>query len=294
MTANTARKMTAPAVAARKGGDVPLVMVTAYDAPSARTVDGAGADLILVGDSVAMVVLGHDDTLQVTTDDMAHHVAAVARTRPNALVVADLPWLSYHVSTAETVHNAARLVRAGAGAVKLEGGRKRIDAVHAILDAEIPVMGHIGLTPQSIHALGGFKVQGKELEAAKALADDACALADAGCFAIVLECVPDAVARVITEQVSIPTIGIGAGRHCDGQVLVWHDLLGFSGTDHRAPKFVRTYASMELVATEAIERFCADVRAGAYPASAETYHMTDQMAEALGLYGGAAEPELAQ
>ena len=294
MTASPARKMTAPAVAARKGGEVPLVMVTAYDAPSARTVDGAGADLILVGDSLAMVVLGYDDTLQVTTNDMAHHVGAVARTRPNALVVADLPWLSYHVSIPETVHNAARLVRAGAGAVKLEGGRKRIEAVHAILDAEIPVMGHIGLTPQSIHALGGFKVQGKELDAAKTLADDACALADAGCFAIVLECVPDAVARVITEQVSIPTIGIGAGRHCDGQVLVWHDLLGFSGPDHRAPKFVRKYASMELLATEAIERFCADVRAGTYPASAETYHMTDQMADALGLYGGATEPELAQ
>jgi 3-methyl-2-oxobutanoate hydroxymethyltransferase len=294
MTANSARKMTAPAVAARKGGDIPLVMVTAYDAPSARTVDGAGADLILVGDSVAMVVLGYDDTLQVTTEDMAHHVGAVARTRPNALVVADLPWLSYHVSIAETVHNAARLVRAGAGAVKLEGGRKRIEAVRAILDAEIPVMGHIGLTPQSIHALGGFKVQGKDLDAAKALADDACALADAGCFAIVLECVPDAVARVITEQVSIPTIGIGAGRHCDGQVLVWHDLLGFSGPDHRAPKFVRQYASMELLATESIERFCADVRGGTYPASVETYHMTDQMADALGLYGGEAEPELAQ
>jgi 3-methyl-2-oxobutanoate hydroxymethyltransferase len=269
-------------------------MVTAYDAPSARTVDGAGADMILVGDSVAMVVLGYDDTLQVTTDDMAHHVGAVARTRPNALVVADLPWLSYHVSVAETVHNAARLVRAGAGAVKLEGGRKRIEAVRAILDAEIPVMGHIGLTPQSIHALGGFKVQGKELDAAKALADDACALADAGCFAIVLECVPDAVARVITEQVSIPTIGIGAGRHCDGQVLVWHDLLGFSGPDHRAPKFVRTYAELEILATAAIERFCGDVRGGTYPASAETYHMTDQMADALGLYGGTAEPELAQ
>ena len=192
------------------------------------------------------------------------------------------------------MHNAARLVRAGAGAVKLEGGRKRLDAVHAILDAEIPVMGHIGLTPQSIHALGGFKVQGKELDAAKALADDACALAVAGCFAIVLECVPDAVARVITESVTVPTIGIGAGRHCDGQVLVWHDLLGFAGPDHRPPKFVRSYAALEQLATESIERFCADVRAGTYPASAETYHMTDRMADALGLYGGQAEPELAQ
>jgi 3-methyl-2-oxobutanoate hydroxymethyltransferase len=295
MAASTAR-MTAPAVRARKGSQPPLVMVTAYDAPSARTVDAAGADLILVGDSVAMVVLGYDDTLQVTTDDMAHHVGAVARTRPDALVVADLPWLSYHVSREETVHNAAALIRAGAGAVKLEGGGKRIDAVHAILDAEIPVMGHIGLTPQSIHALGGFKVQGKELEAAQALTDDAMALADAGCFAVVLECVPDAVARMITETVAIPTIGIGAGRHCDGQVLVWHDILGFEAPGHRRPKFVRAYAEFEREAARAIERFCVDVRAGTFPSSAETYHMTDRMAEALGLYGatGVGEPELTQ
>ena len=155
MTATVSPRVTAPAIAQHKGSGTPLVMVTAYDAPTARCADAGGVDMILVGDSVAMVVLGYDDTLQVTTDDMAHHVAAVARARPGALVVADLPWLSYHVSTAETVHNAARLVRAGAGAVKLEGGRKRLDAVHAILDAEIPVMGHIGLTPQSIHALGG-------------------------------------------------------------------------------------------------------------------------------------------
>jgi 3-methyl-2-oxobutanoate hydroxymethyltransferase len=295
MPTSAARRVTAPDVAAHKGDGPPLVMVTAYDAPSARTVDVAGADMILVGDSLAMVVLGYDDTLQVTTDDMAHHVGAVARTRPRALVVADLPWLSYHVSISETVHNAARLIRAGAGAVKLEGGRKRIEAVRAILDAEIPVMGHIGLTPQSIHALGGFRVQGKELDAAKALTDDACALADAGCFAIVLECVPDGVARMITESVGVPTIGIGAGRHCDGQVLVWHDLLGFSGTDRRAPKFVRQYAALEVEATEAIERFCADVRAGTYPSSVETYHMTDQMADALGLYGGETpEPDLTQ
>ena len=295
MTASTSR-MTAPAVRARKGSEPPLVMVTAYDAPSARTVDAAGADMILVGDSLAMVVLGYDDTLQVTTDDMAHHVAAVARTRPNPLIVADLPWLSYHVSREETVSNAARLIRAGAQSVKLEGGRKRVPMVEAIVDAEIPVMGHIGLTPQSIHALGGFKVQGKELEAAQALTDDAVALADAGCFAIVLECVPDAVARVITEAVPVPTIGIGAGRHCDGQVLVWHDLLGFGAAEHRRPKFVRAYAEFEHDAARAIEQFCADVRGGTFPSSAETYHMTDRMAEALGLYGGpeVAEPELTQ
>jgi len=294
MAGNTSR-MTAPAVLARKTAKPPLVMVTAYDAPSARTVDAAGADMILVGDSLAMVVLGYDDTLQVTTADMAHHVGAVARTRPRALIVADLPWLSYHVSREETVRNAATLVRAGAGAVKLEGGRKRIDAVKAILDTEIPVMGHLGLTPQSIHALGGFTVQGKELDAAQALTDDAVALADAGCFAIVLECVPDAVARMITESVAVPTIGIGAGRHCDGQVLVWHDLLGFEADGHRRPKFVRTYATFEHDAAQAIARFCADVRAATFPSSAETYHMTDRMAEALGLYGASSDatsPEL--
>jgi 3-methyl-2-oxobutanoate hydroxymethyltransferase len=277
--------VTAPVIVGRKGGDTPIVMVTAYDAPSARVVDGAGVDMILVGDSVAMVVLGYADTLQVTTEDMAHHVGAVARTEPRALVVGDLPWLSYHVSRDETVRNAATLVRAGAGAVKLEGGRKRLDAVQAILDAEIPVMGHIGLTPQSIHALGGFKVQGKQLDAARALVDDAVALAEAGCFAIVLECVPDGVARMITDSIEVPTIGIGAGRHCDGQVLVYHDLLGFAPPDHRAPKFVRQYAAQELDATEAVARFVDDVREGRFPASDETYHMADQMVDALGLYG---------
>ena len=291
----TGTRMTAPDVLARKGSDEPLVMVTAYDAPSARVVDAAGADMILVGDSLAMVVLGYADTLQVTTADMAHHVGAVARTNPRALVVGDLPWLSYHVSRDETVRNAAALIRAGASAVKLEGGRKRIESVEAILDAEIPVMGHIGLTPQSIHALGGFKVQGKQLDAARKLVDDAVALADAGCFALVLEAVPDGVARMVTETVSIPTIGIGAGRHCDGQVLVWHDLLGFTGVGRKLPKFVRAYASLEMDATAAVTQFVADVREGSFPSSVETYHMTDQMADALGLYGGTTrEPELTQ
>src|SRR5215211_3950623 len=284
-TAGSARRVSAPAIAARKGSGAPVVMVTAYDAPSARVVDAAGADVILVGDSVANVVLGYADTLQVTIDDMAHHVAAVARSEPNALVVGDLPWLSYHVSIADTVQNAARLVRAGAGAVKLEGGRKRLDVVRAILDAEIPVMGHLGLTPQSVHALGGFRVQGKDLEAARAIVDDAVALADAGCFAIVLECVPDAVARLVTESVPVPTIGIGAGRHCDGQVLVYHDLLGLE--DRIKPKFVRRYASLKADATAAVARYDEDVRTGRFPSSDETYHVADDVAEALGLYGTA-------
>lgn len=280
-TAGTRPSLTVPAVSARKGGE-PLVMVTAYDAPSARAVDESGADLILVGDSVAMVVLGYDDTLQVTTDDLAHHTAAVARARPAALVVADLPWMSFHVNREETVRNAARLVRAGAQAVKLEGGRKRLDAARAILDAEIPVMGHLGLTPQSVHAMGGFRVQGKELDAAREIVDDAVALAEAGVFAIVLECVPDGVARIVTDAVEVPTIGIGAGRHCDGQVLVYHDLLGLE--ERRTPKFVRRYASLHAEAVGALSRFGADVRAGRFPSSAETYHMTDRMAEALDLY----------
>jgi len=232
-------KLTVPAVRARKArsGSEPLVMVTAYDAPGARIVDEAGADLILVGDSVAMVVLGYDDTLQVTIDDMAHHVAAVARTGPRPLVVGDLSWMSHHVSVEDTVRNAATLVRAGAQAVKLEGGAKRAPMVTAICDAEIPVMGHIGLTPQSLHAFGGYKVQGREQSAALSLVDDAKALQAAGCFSIVMECVPDEVARLVTGAVDIPTIGIGAGPHCDGQVLVFHDVLGIE--DRITPKFVR-------------------------------------------------------
>ncbi len=282
------RRVTAPDIAIAKdairAGDAsPLVMVTAYDAPSARIVDGAGVDMILVGDTLAMVVLGYDDTLQVTTDDMAHHVGAVARTSPRALVVGDLPWLSYHVSTSETVHNAAALVRAGAGAVKLEGGRKRLEAIEAIIDAEIPVMGHLGLTPQSVHALGGFRVQGKDLDAARAIVDDAIALAEAGCFAIVLECVPDAVARLVTDTVPVPTIGIGAGRHCDGQVLVFHDLLGLE--DRLKPKFVRRYAELGADGTAAVERFAADVRAGRFPSSEETYHAADLLPDELKLDG---------
>jgi len=279
MTAMTA--MTVPLVRARKGA-TPLVMVTAYDAPTARIVDKGGADLILVGDSVAMVVLGYDDTLQLTVDDMAHHVAAVARARPRALIVGDLPWMSYHVSAADSVRNAATLIRAGAQAVKLEGGRKRVATVEALVDAEIPVMGHIGLTPQSLHVMGGFKVQGKSAEAARALIDDAKALAVAGCFAIVLEGVPDTVAALVTEAVSVPTIGIGAGRGCDGQVLVLHDLLGLE--DRATPKFVRRYASLEAAGVEAVAAFASDVRAGRFPNDDESYHLSDDVAEVLGLY----------
>ncbi len=282
------KKVTAPAVRARKmrSGAEPLVMLTAYDAPGARMVDAAGADLILVGDSVAMVVLGYDDTLQVTVEDIAHHTAAVARTKPRALIVGDLPWMSYHVSVEETVRNAAKLIRAGAESVKLEGGRKRLPMIEALLDAEIPVMGHIGLTPQSVHAMGGFRVQGRETSAALALVDDAKALAHAGCFAIVIEGVPDQVAAMITDAVDVPTIGIGAGPHCDGQVLVFHDVLGLE--DRVVPKFVRRYADLKAAGIEALERFASDVRSGAFPAASESYHLNAEQSEALGLYGGPA------
>lgn len=282
-----AKKCTVPAVRDRKvarGGD-PLVMLTAYDAPGARMVDRAGADMILVGDSVAMVVLGYDDTLQVTVEDIAHHTAAVARTHPSALVIADMPWMSYHVSTADTVNNAAMLIRAGAQAVKLEGGRRRIPMIEALVAAEIPVMGHIGLTPQSMHAMGGYKVQGRDAEAALDLVDAAKALAHAGCFSIVLEGVPAPVAAMVTEAVEVSTIGIGAGPDCDGQVLVFHDVLGLE--QRVLPKFVRRYADLFDLGVAALTEFAGDVRSGEFPDAAECYRLDDGAADALGLYGAA-------
>lgn len=279
-------EITVPSVRARKvrSGHAPLVMITAYDAPGARIADAGGVDLILVGDSLAMVVLGYEDTLSVTVADMAHHTAAVARARPGALVVADMPWLSYHLSVTDTVRNAAALVRAGASAVKLEGGRKRAPMIEAIIDAEVPVMGHLGLTPQSVNAMGGFKVQGREAPAAVALVEDAQALEEAGCFAIVVEGVPDEVARLVTDAVSVPTIGIGAGPWCDGQVLVFHDVLGLE--DRITPKFVRRYASLKADAVAGVAAYADDVRKGRFPSHAESYHLADAAAEALGLYGG--------
>ncbi len=272
-------KVTVPAIKARKGGDK-IKMVTAYDAPMAQVADRAGADIILVGDSLATTVLGYDDTLPATLDIMIHHTAAVARAKPSSLIVGDMPWLSFHISVEETVRNAGRLLREGhAEAVKLEGGRKRLPMIEALLSAEIPVMGHLGLTPQSIHTMGGYRVQGKQSEAARALLDDARALAEAGVFAIVLEGIPDVLAEVITEEVPVPTIGIGAGKHCDGQVLVFHDVLGF-GTG-RYPKFVRPYANLTETATEALQRFFADIQAGTFPAETETYHTDAETAQAL-------------
>jgi 3-methyl-2-oxobutanoate hydroxymethyltransferase len=264
-------KLGAPAVRARKGGSEPLVMVTAYDAPSARAAAAAGVDVILVGDSLGMVVLGYHDTLQVTMDDMVSHTAAVARVQPPQLVVADMPWTSYHLGRTKAVANAARLVRAGAGAVKLEGGVKRLDVLNAILDAEIPVVGHLGLTPQSVHAMGGYRVQGRLPGGAKLLVEDAIAISEAGCFAIVLEGMPDEVAAEITREVQVPTFGIGAGPECDGQVLVFHDIVGMAGP--RVPRFARQYADLETLAGEALARWATDVRGGRFPSASETYTM---------------------
>ncbi len=288
LTTAVRKKVTAPMIGSKKvaEGDDAMVMITAYDAPGARMASASGADMILVGDSVAMVVLGYDDTLQVTVDDMAHHTAAVARAKPHCLIVGDLPWMSYHVSAEETVRNAATLIRAGAECVKLEGGRKRLPMIEALIDAEIPVMGHLGLTPQSVHTMGGFKVQGKKADAALALVEDAKALAHAGCFAIVLEGVPVRVAEMITNAIDIPTIGIGAGPHCDGQVLVYHDVLGIE--DRFVPKFVRRYADLKSASIDALTQYAADVRSGAFPNDDESYHMGDSEADALGLYGSEA------
>ena len=263
----------------RRDGATPIVMVTAYDEPGARIVSDAGVDILLVGDSVANNVLGHEDTLHVDIDVMAHHVAAVARARPHCLVVGDMPWMSYHLSTDDAVRNAAQLIRAGAQAVKLEGGRSRLPVVEAIIRAEIPVMGHLGLTPQSVLAMGGFKVQARSVDAASALLGAAKSLEDAGCFAFVIEGVPDVVGAAVTEAVAVPTIGIGAGPSCDGQVLVFHDLLGLgSGTP---PRFVRRYAEIGRIATEAVAAFADDVRRGTFPSEAESYHGSAALGEAL-------------
>ena len=269
MTDAPRRPMTAPMVAARKGGEK-LKMVTAYDAPTARIADRAGADIILVGDSVANVVLGHDDTLAVSVDVMVHHTAAVTRTKPNALVVGDMPWLSYHSSTEDTVANAGRLVReGGASAVKLEGGRKRLPMIQAVLDAEIPVMGHLGLTPQSVRSMGGYRVQGRGDEAAARLRADALAIQDAGAELLVLECVPNAVAAAITAELQIPVIGIGAGVACDGQVLVMHDMLGVAMG--RRPRFVKDFLGEGGSIRGAIRAYIDAVRDGSFPDAEHSY-----------------------
>lgn len=246
-----------------------LVMLTAYDYPQAVTADEADVDITLVGDSLAMVVLGHPDTLSVTVDEMLHHVKAVRRGTQRSLLVADMPFGSFHLGPRDAVANAVRFVKeGGAQGVKIEGDRT--DVVRALVAAEIPVMAHLGLTPQSLHRLGGYKVQGRETESRRALLDAAAELEDAGAFSLVLECVPAELAAEVTERLRIPTIGIGAGPACDGQVLVYHDLLGLNPGD-RTPKFVRRYAEHGDEAREAIRSYARDVREGTFPSEAESY-----------------------
>jgi len=258
-----------PDLIARKGTEK-IAVLTAYDAPSARILDAAGIDVLLVGDSAEMAVYGGSSTLTADMDSLVRHARAVSGAAKRALVVGDMPFLSYQASPADAVRNAGRfLAEGGCGAVKLEGGRRVLSAVDAILSADIPVMGHVGMTPQSFRKFGGFKVQGKSAGAADEILADAEALDRAGCFAIVLECVPEALAERITQTVSIPTIGIGAGPHCDGQVLVYHDLLGLSG-DFR-PKFVRRYAELAPVIEDAARRYLEDVKSGSFPSREETF-----------------------
>lgn len=264
------KKVTVPSLRVMKAQGRRIAMVTAYDYVTGRIVDEAGADVVLVGDSLAMVALGHETTLPVTLDEMLHHTRAVRRGVKRALVVGDMPFGSYQGSVAEAVGNAARFLKeAGADAVKLEGGRRVAEAVRRMTEVGIPVMGHIGMTPQSVHQMGGFKVQGREEAQRRALLEDAKALEEAGVFTLVLEAIPAELAQVITAAVSVPTIGIGAGPHCDGQVLVITDLLGF--TDDFRPKFVKRYAELGEAARRAVAEYCREVRDGMFPTEEYSY-----------------------
>lgn len=270
---SSSKKVTAPQIRARKGG-APIVALTAYDYPTARLVDEAGFDFILVGDSLAQTVLGYDSTLPVTMEEMLHATRAVRRGVRRALIVGDMPFGTYQDDTAHAVQAAIRFVKeGGAEAVKVEGGLRRIKIVEAIVQAEVPVMGHIGLTPQSVLRMGGYRVQGKTIEAARALIDDALALEQAGVFAIVLEGIPAEISRLITDRVRVPTIGIGAGLECDGQILVFSDLVGL--TFGHTAKFVRQYVDLRSVISDALKRYADDVTARRFPADQESYRLPE-------------------
>lgn len=272
-------KVTVPYIKSQKG-ICKIKMITAFDTPSAHIADQAGADIILVGDSLATAVLGYETTLPVTIETMIHHTSAVARAKPRCLIVADMPWLSFHVSVEETVRNAARLIREGqAQAVKLEGGRKRLNMVRALLDAEIPVMGHIGLTPQSFNTTGGYHVQGKTLQIARDLIQDARELSETGIFSLVLEGIPGELAAIITSSIPVPTIGIGAGKDCDGQVLVYNDVLGLNFG--HIPKFVRSYADLSSISVKALSKFFEDIETGSFPSETESYHLDEKILKDL-------------
>ena len=279
-TVSQRKKVTTLTFRQKKERGEPITMLTAYDYPTAMAMDKAGIDSILVGDSLAMVVLGYENTLPVTMDEMLHHARAVARGAKSAMLVGDMPFMSYQVSVEEALRNAGRfLQQGGMDAVKLEGGRERADTVRAVTAAGIPVMGHIGLTPQSVHQLGGFRAQGKTASAAKRLLEDAQILEEAGAFSIVLESVPARLADYISKHITIPTIGIGAGAGCDGQVLVTHDLLGLF--DRFTPKFVRQYANLHETMNKAITEYIDDVETKRFPAVEHTVEMREEEWEAF-------------
>lgn len=283
-TGESRPKVTTTSIQEKKLRREPITCLTAYDYWSARLVDQAGIDMILVGDSLAMVVLGYENTLPVTMDEMLHHTRAARRGVKSALLIADMPYASYHVGARDALRNAARFVKeSGAEAVKIEGGEKRVELIHRLLDAEIPVMGHIGLTPQSVHRMGGYKVQGKTMKAVEQLMRDAVALDRAGVFSLVLEGIPREVAAMITAEVEAPTIGIGAGLDCDGQVLVFHDLLNL--TFAPPAKFVRQYGDAQALITGAVQAFRDDVSARRYPADSESYHLPRETQAALETLG---------
>ena len=284
-------KVTVPAVRQSKERGEKLVCLTAYDYPTARIVDEAGTDIILVGDSLGNVVLGYDSTVPVTLEEMLHHTRAVRRGVERALLVADMPYGTYHTGDEDAVRAALRLVKeGGAEAVKLEGGRARVETVRRLVAAEIPVMGHVGLTPQSLNKLGSYRLQAKTADAARALVEDALALEEAGAFAVVLEVVPREIAREVTAALRVPTIGIGAGPDCDAQILVTHDLLGLSFSK-TSPRFVRQYADLRAAMNEAFQAYADDVRSGAFPADEHSYPLPADAASELGLRRDAGEEE---
>jgi 3-methyl-2-oxobutanoate hydroxymethyltransferase len=264
--------VTIPILKAKKARHEKIVALTAYDFPVAKIVDEVGVDLILVGDSLGMVVLGYPNTIPVTMDEMIHHTKAVTRATRRALVIGDMPYFSFHLSAADSIANASRFLKeAGAKGVKIEGAsKKRLHLIEAMVEAEIPVMGHVGLTPQSIHRFGQFKVRGAEAKEAKQILNDARNVERAGAFAIILECIPEDLAKTITRALGVPTIGIGAGRHCDGQILVFHDLVGLSNGYN--PKFVKKYADLQTVITRAVQKYSEEVRLGIFPDEAHSYH----------------------
>ncbi|CAK7020891.1 MAG: 3-methyl-2-oxobutanoate hydroxymethyltransferase [Petrimonas sp.] len=275
-----AQKFTVKSFQEAKDNNRKISMLTAYDYSMAKIVDAAGIDSVLVGDSLGMVFQGNESTLPVTLDEMIYHTKAVVRGVKNALVVADMPFLSYHVSKEEAVRNAGRMIKeGGAEAVKMEGGSLFSETIKAVVDAQIPVMGHIGLTPQSVNAFGGFKVQGKDEQSAKRIWEDAKLLEEAGVFAITLECIPDKLAQLITKSLRIPTIGIGAGKSCDGQVLVINDMLGMFSDF--VPRFVKQYAKLNTEITAAVQDYIAEVREGDFPAGEHTFDMDADILEKL-------------